>query len=541
VSGRHHPLILRAVPARRGAGAWPAVLAGLCLACAAPLAAQAEDTVPAPEPPAAPAPVAPVSPSRLPVSPLLPVTHWASEAVVRAQDLGLLRGWVRAQRAVPREAVRAALDEAAASAAERNDPRLSAMVDGWRRRFAEEFRLSAPVGAVRLRSLGGSAVGGYDDWTGRMEPASGSFGSRRDPRVLPDRSQAAGSLSVAAGMGTHLAVLAEGDAGDAVDLGRWEVAAGWHKWTLAAGRMPVGYGTARSGAIVITDTDLERLELRTESPLRLPGFLRYLGPVAGHLSITRLDEARHPGDPYFLTTRAAFQPHPRFTVGLNRAAVFGGDSISTPVTLRNVAQMFVGGVSTEFENQVVSVDARFRLPTETILPLVVYMDWGAEDSSGAWWKVPGRVLGVTVPAVPGVPELALGVEHTGFRESCCGNPQWYFHGSHHGDWVVAGRPLGHPLGGEGAEVMGYGVASLWDARVRVEGRAFHRDRRQRDLALAQRAGNLYSPERTGRSRGGSLDAAWRLAPRSDLRASFFRDAGRDWTEQRLTASLSFFF
>src|SRR5690606_1243413 len=102
------------------------------------------------------------------------------------------------------------------------------------------------------------------------------------------------------------------------------------------------------------------------------------------------------------------------------------------------------------------------------------------------------------PAVPGMESTSVGVEYTEFAASCCGNPEWYRHWSFPGSWATGDQPLGHPLGGHGSELLLLTETHLLDARLRLHGRFFVRERGIE---------NLYVPGREGRSRGGSLVGA----------------------------------
>jgi hypothetical protein len=197
--------------------------------------------------------------------------------------------------------------------------------------------------------------------------------------------------------------------------------------------------------------------------------------------------------PWFGAARLAVEPHPRLMMGITRADIFGGKG-NSPTTLRSVAKMLVGshaGEEGEYNNEVFSADLRYRPPLGA-LPLVVYVEWGMDDSAGAWRSVPGRVLGVELAAVPGLSQIALGVERTAFGGSCCGNTIWYRNWSLRGGWTDDGRPLGHPLGGHGTEWLTHARADLLDARLRLDVRLFQRDRGEE---------NLFAPQREGRSRG----------------------------------------
>src|SRR5690625_1346431 len=78
-----------------------------------------------------------------------------------------------------------------------------------------------------------------------------------------------------------------------------------------------------------------------------------------------------------------------------------------------------------------------------------------------------RVVGLELAAVPGLPEVALGIERTSFAKGCCGNTIWYRNWSLRGGWAAGGRPLGHPLAGHGVEWLVHGRADLFSARARI--------------------------------------------------------------------------
>jgi hypothetical protein len=522
----------------RGSAAGAALL---CALLAQRAAAQAADGVAATS--AAAVDAASAETQRFDASPALAPDHWAVRAADRAEALGLAPGWFPAQRTVPRAAVAAALRQAAARAPEQM-PAMADVAAGWLARFQEEFAEHRDGAAVAgFRPLGGYLGAGAHDLAGRLEPGAGIFHLRTDPVPLPDTRgvSAVGGAGVAAGR--HLSAFVEPRAtSDALDVPRWEVTAGAGGVALSAGRQPLGYARGESGGVVLGGgASLFRVQLETVRPLRLPGAFRHLGDVAFQTFGTRLDEARHRGDPWMWGARLALRPHPRLAVAINRASIFGGDSVATPTNLENVARMFVGMISADFENQVVSLDVRYRLPTERALPLTLYLEWGADDAAGGWWSVPGIVAGAYAPALPGMPRAGAGVEYTRFEVFRGGNPPWYFSAAHPGGWVADGTLLGHPLGGDGHEVMGYAHADLADGRLRVDTRAFVRHREDDGYLAPQRAGNLLGPERFGGSRGGAVQAAWRAHPRVELRAGAAGEAGDGWSERQLRTSLAWLF
>jgi len=477
---------------------------------------------------------------RFRASPLLPEDHWAVRAAWRAEALGLTR-YFPAQRAVPRSEVARALAEAAASA---SSPSLRALATGWEARFVEEFPEYAAPGRAPgpLTLLGGRAAAGADHAEGRVGAVVGYQINRHDPQPLPDVSAA--RLSLLGGVALPWAsASAEGAyrGGQAV-LRQWDVAVGAGPFQLSVGREPVGYGYGRTGGIVYADPDaLPRIEFQTTRAFRLPSILRYLGPVTVHTFAGPVnDPARHPENPDLWGLRAAMQPHPRVTLAINRGSMFGGDA--EPVTARRILGMFLGNVHSRFENQVLSLEGRFRLPTERVLPATFYAEWGADDAAGALDEEPGRILGLFFPALPGIPNAALGAEYTYFKHACCGHGVWYTSSTFRGNWAVHDRPLGHPLGGEGAEYAAYLQADALDARLRFDARAYLRDRSDYSLDIPRyHGGNLYTPTRTGRSEGGSLDAAFRLLPRAEANLRLQLEHGGWGTEHGAPATFAWLF
>jgi len=521
---------------RRGAGG--ALLIVLSAIGVVPLAGQT-DTAGAALPRAEAAPPRRGWPGDAPASPLLPPDHWAVRAASRAEALGLADGYLPAQGAVPRAVVHAALEHAAARAEER--PGVARLAAGWVARFHEEFAEYGEdeAGDALLLPVNGRAAAGWSDEAGRLSPAIGYFGGRQDPEPLPALSTP--RLDVAAGTGDrrHAALWALGRWDErGVDLARWEAVVSAGPVALSAGRQPVAYGWGEGGGIVFAGPLLPRVEAQTLRPVRLPSVLRVFGGVTLHTFVSRVGGRRHPDEPWLWGARLAFQPHRRLTFAVNRGSMFGGD---TGVTPGRLVGMFLGVIrNSDFENQILSLDGRWRLPTDAVLPATLYAEWGADDGAGALDEVPAQVAGIRLPALPGIPELSAGAEYARFSKVCCGHGPWYFNSSHPGNWARGTRLLGHSLGGEGWEAAAYGGADLLASRLRLDVRGFVRDRSEESLAVYG-GGNLYAPDRTGRSTGFRAEGAYRLSRRAELRAAARREAGEEWSERTVDASVSVFF
>ncbi|WP_420129573.1 capsule assembly Wzi family protein [Longimicrobium sp.] len=473
-------------------------------------------------------------------SPLLPPAHWAVRAAERAQALGIAGDYLPPQDAVERGVVLDALEHAAAAAPARS-PRLAALARGWLARFREEFPAYGEdaAGDALLVPANGHLAAGFVDERGRWSPAAGYQVTRGQPQPVPGISTPRLELAAAVRAGRHAAGWVQGrwDEGGA-DVARWEAVAQAGPLALSAGKQPVSYGWGEGGGVVLSSTLLPRVEARTVRPLRPGGVLRWAGGISAHTFASRLGGPRHPDQPWLWGARVSFQPHGRVSFAVNRASIFGGDEA---VTIDKLLGMAVGVIrGTTFENQVLSFEGRWRLPTEAVIPATLYLEWGADDGAGALDELPARVAGIFFPALPGAPEVGAGVEYAHFKVACCGHGPWYLNSSHPGNWARGSRPLGHPLGGEGWEAAAYARADVLDARLRLQLRGFARHRSDESL-IPVTGGNLYTPGREGRAAGFTARGAWRLTPHTELRASAFGEAGDGWSERGMDVAVSLFF
>lgn len=473
--------------------------------------------------------------------PALPQEHWAVQAVARLQLLGLLEGHLPPQRPVRLEVIHAALEAAVERAPERR-PYMMGVIGGWRARLLEEFP-GLPAATVPRPEAGATplllGVSPFVGWAWREGAGAPGLDERGPGRTgvlpLPDRATFGGGVAATGVLGPHLGfhMAPEVDA-DGFRFSGLELAAGLGPLVASLGRLPIGYADGTTGGVTlggVVPVDGFQVELRR--PFRFPGAFWYLGDVSFTTFIARMTEERHPGDPFFWGGSFHVRPFRRLTLGVHRAVLFGGDAEEHPITAGNLLNMFIGRVAGwGFEDQIVSVSGRFILPTEPVLPLTAYIEWGAEDAAGAWRNVPGRVWGIATPAVPVLPQLSGGVEYSEFGASCCGNPPWYRHWSFPGSWASRDRVLGHPLGGEGSELSLFTLLDLDDSRLQLRGRAYVRERGEE---------NLFSPGRSGRSRGFHLTTGWRPSSRTEVELGLSREAAAGWTEQHATLSTRMFF
>lgn len=451
-------------------------------------------------------------------APFLEPDHWALDALLRLDGLGLLDddGYDPAAGGVTRAEAHRLLEHAR-QRADRTAPQAHALLAAYYSdRFLGEFPAAAQAAREdaadwqtgRLRAGGG--------WSDRRRELATTVGTPRQidtpAEMVRGESGPAGTLDLSGYWTDALAVrgVLRADPGGAR---LEETYIGW-----APGPVDVWVGRRRlrtsyeeSAILSSGESAVSGAGVRSE-PFELPWLLGGLGRVRLSTSLGRLDHVEPYSAPWLWLFRASVRPHPRFTLGLNRAAMAVGVDGGLADRLRQVAYIAIGkhGATNEEnwrDNQMASVDVRYRPPVESVLPLTFYLEWGLDDSAGSWRSVPGIVGGVTVAAVPGAPWLGVGLERSHFAERCCGNIWWYRHTGFLGGWTDARRPLGHPLGGHGDEWALRLDGVFLGGRLVVDGAVHARERREE---------NLYAPTFRGGSVGGSMDASLRLRRHLEL-------------------------
>ncbi len=478
-------------------------------------------------------------------SPFLPATHWARDAARRLWALGLVGKWYDPGTGLLTRRDAAHLFRDAVARAEASAPALAPLARGYFARFAGEFgpilevAEAAPHG--RLVRGAGRLEAGYERLTGRVGAGTGyAPGDWTGAVPIPDTITPFAAVSLSGSLHPYLSLRAVPAVGrDGLVLREGEVTAAWRALGVWAGRRRVAYGPSEGGGIVLGGgVAFDGVGGFLVHPIRFPWIFRVMGPIHIESFLSRVSGGDSIRNPYFIGFRGTMTPNPRVTVGLNRAAMFGGEG-NLPITLHNMAFLLVGGTghaadgSGAFANDVLSVDAEVRPPLGP-LPVELYGEWGMDDSHGAYHHVPGFTAGGRLAALPGVPQVGLGLERTIFAVSCCGNPIWYRNYALRNGWADAGIPVGSPLAGNGSEWLAFGDAALLAARVRLRAQAFTRDRGDE---------NLLAPQRAGTSRGGRLDLEVRTGPSLEVGLSLAgeRAAGGRWRTAQAVASLQLLF
>lgn len=492
-------------------------------------------------------------------SPSLPADHWAVEAARRAASLGLAPAdFAWGDGTLTQGAAGWALREASARAAAVKSPLQATVASDWHR-FAREFPATAarlggaagqPAPSPRRTArtprlpVGSSMSARFVSADGRLLPVRSRDRTRENvspPQPLRDLSDVELDLRVWALLGPHAAAeVGGGRSGEEWRLRNWQVAAGARSLGAWVGQRAPDFGPGAGGGLVFDGrATFAGGGIALTNPVRPPWILRHLGWARGEAFLSRIDSSAATRHPWVFGSHASLTPHPRLLIGATQAFMFSGEGLP-PFTWRNFKEMFLThGIKTagrEFENGIASVEARWRPPVPR-LPAVLYVEWGTDDNHSAWFRFPAVVAGVSLPAVPRVPALSLGLERTSFARPCtgCGGcaceyyATWYRHYVFMDGWTLDRQPIGHPLGGDGTEWLAYGRYDDAAHRIRLDARAFARERGRY---------NLYAPAREGRSAGASLGAEYRVGDALELEVHGSLERGRrDWHTAALSAGL----
>jgi hypothetical protein len=137
------------------------------------------------------------------------------------------------------------------------------------------------------------------------------------------------------------------------------------------------------------------------------------------------------------------------------------------------------------------------------------------------------VAGIEVSALP-AKDMSIGLERTEFVRNNTNNSVWYQNAWFRGSWADGGVALGHPLAGHGTEwrVFASGGSTIHG----VSGDMSVYRRRRGDQ-------NLYGPDRSGHSLGGTLNVDVRLNASMRLVVAAEIEGSDAWTAALAHAGL----
>ncbi|MBI1911096.1 MAG: capsule assembly Wzi family protein [Deltaproteobacteria bacterium] len=223
---------------------------------------------------------------------------------------------------------------------------------------------------------------------------------------------------------------------------------------LTVGRESLWWGPGYHGALLISNNakPFDLIKITNPEPTLLPWLFSYLGPFKFTAFATRLESQRDLRKPYLTGLRLDLKPHPLFSVGLSRVAMFGGGG--RKVDFGTVVDAFLArneNSASEPGNQLASVDVKLVIPWD-LQPFVFYSEIGGEDEAGMLPSHIGYIAGVYLPRVIGAKQLALRGE---YADNHVKNKPgvWYTHHIYSTGYKYKGEIIGHHMGSDARDIF----------------------------------------------------------------------------------------
>jgi hypothetical protein len=191
-------------------------------------------------------------------------------------------------------------------------------------------------------------------------------------------------------------------------------------WQIVAGRQTLSWGPGSGGSMILSDNSppIDMVRMVNSEPERLPGFLKYLGPMTIDDFFGRLSGGYFIPHPFLYGNKISFKPLDSLEIGYSRTVTIGGKG-GNPLTPANFFDSFFGRQSTSTLGASVPGDNHANLDWTFTIPklhnyLVFYGDWYTDDDIIAL-QTPRKSAfrpGLYFTHLPGLPKFDLHVEAT---------------------------------------------------------------------------------------------------------------------------------
>jgi Capsule assembly protein Wzi/PAP2 superfamily len=200
-------------------------------------------------------------------------------------------------------------------------------------------------------------------------------------------------------------------------------------WQLLIGRQSLSWGPGPGGSMLLSDNSepMDMIRFVNSEPVRLPGELKYLGPVTLDQFIGRLGGHTFHQQPTMYGNKISVKPFPNFEFGYERTVVIGGKG-GDPLNFSNFLHSFFGQQSSSTAGNSVPGASSADLDWTFTVPkignhLVLYGDWFCNDNPIALvspTECPYRP-GFYIPHFPHISKLDLHFEAANSATSLIGH------------------------------------------------------------------------------------------------------------------------
>src|SRR6202046_27282 len=241
-------------------------------------------------------------------------------------------------------------------------------------------------------------------------------------------------------------------------------------WQILVGKQSLSWAPGLGGSLLWSDNaePIDMVRMVNSEPLRMPGFLKYLGPLRVDQFIGKLEGGTFIPHPFIYGNKINFKPLPNLEFGFGRTVTIGGRG-GTPLTPGNFIHSFfgqqaTGGTSSVPGDSHTSFDWTFNVPKVRNY-LVFYGELYADDDPVPFFNPPKNPFrpGIFITRIPGIPKLDLHIEATSTQ-----SPGWpgvdgqgnmgnlnYWNSNYHDGYTSGGNLIGNVVGRDGQAYQGW--------------------------------------------------------------------------------------
>jgi membrane-associated phospholipid phosphatase len=243
-------------------------------------------------------------------------------------------------------------------------------------------------------------------------------------------------------------------------------------WQLSIGKQSLWEGVDSASALIISDNidPLYMFRVNRVSPLMLPSFLRWLGPVRTEFFLGATEGHHYPRRPWVQGLKLSLKPTPNLEFGISRTVLFAGAGHG--LTLRSFWNSFsslgdststIPGTVSDVGDRRGQFDFHYRLPYLRNW-VALYGDFMTDDDPSPL-SAPHRSIlapGIEFTKLPMLPRLQIRLE--GLASDAAATAQYngtffYWNGAYHDGYTNRGNIIGSWIGRDSRAV--WAEARYW--------------------------------------------------------------------------------
>lgn len=239
-------------------------------------------------------------------------------------------------------------------------------------------------------------------------------------------------------------------------------------WEIVVGRQSLEWSPGQTGSMLWSNNapPVDMVRLTNPEPLKLPSFLKFLGPVKFDQFFGRLGGRPYVPRPYEYGQKMNLKPFSFLEIGFGRTITIGGVGSGNPLTAGTFVHSFFGLADPHLGS--VPGDSHSEMDWTVHVPrvrnyLVIYGDAYCDDaplpilnSTRCPWHP-----GIYITRFPGLPKLDFHAEGVSTEQlnNVAQNTNAgqfnYWNGSYHDGYTNVGYILGNAVGRDGTTIQGW--------------------------------------------------------------------------------------